>query len=469
MDVLAQPLSYRSNLAPLNFEADCGPLAVQGALPAELQGALVRNGPNPLHPEAARHWFAGHGMVHCFEFANGSVTYRNRWVRTQRWRLEREGGAAEMRGMGAAAPEGLAFDDGVANTNVLMHGRRLLALEEAHLPIELDAATLGTRGQVDFGGALQGAFTAHPKLDPRTGELLFFSYGGPDGLGRQMTAGSIDAAGRVTGVRRFDAPYASMVHDFAFTSRHLLFPVTPLTASTVRVQAGGPAYAWEPEFGTFVGLLRRDGGGEIEWWQGPLCFVFHVMNAWESDDRIHMDVMQFDAPPNFPWPDGRAITEVGHARLCRWTFDLRCPERVATSKVISNATGEFPRIDERFAGAPYRHGWLAGHPAEDEHRLFTRIVHVDHGRGGQTDVYALADEDATSEAVFVPRAADSEEGEGWILAVVFRGAQMRSDLLVFDALHVSAGPIATVAIPHRVPNGFHGNWIAARELALARG
>lgn len=119
---------------------------------------------------------------HRFAFANGGVTYRNRWVRTQRWHSEREGGAAESLGLGTAAPEGLAFDDGVANTNVLMHGRRLLALEEAHLPIELDAATLGTRGQVDFGGALQGAFTARPKRDPRTGERLFFSYGGPDVL-----------------------------------------------------------------------------------------------------------------------------------------------------------------------------------------------------------------------------------------------------------------------------------------------
>jgi carotenoid cleavage dioxygenase-like enzyme len=468
MNQLAQPLSYRANHPPIDFEADCGPLFIRGALPAGLEGALVRNGPNPHHPDAAQHWFAGHGMVHRFEFSNGDVTYRNRWVRTQRWCAERAGAAADVRGLGAAAPQGLAFDDGVANTNVLMHGGRLLALEEAHPPVELDVATLGTRGQVDFGGVLRGAFTAHPKRDPRTGELLFFSYGGPDGLGAEMTAGSIDANGRVTRVCRFDAPYASMVHDFAFTSRHLLFPVTPLTASAARVKAGGPAYAWEPEFGTFVGLMRRDGSGEIEWWQGPVCFVFHVMNAWERDDCIHMDVMQFDAPPNFPWPDGRAIGDVGHARLCRWTFDLRRPERIATSEVIADATGEFPRVDERFAGAQYRHGWLAGH-AEQGGGLFTRIAHIDHDHGSRKDVYVLDDDDATSEPVFVPREAGSEEGDGWILAVVFRGAQMRSDLLVFDARHVSAGPLATVEIPHRVPNGFHGNWIAARDLALARG
>ncbi|MEJ0002983.1 MAG: carotenoid oxygenase family protein [Pararobbsia sp.] len=118
----------------------------------------MRNGPNPLHPDPSSTGLRGHGMVHRFEFANGSVTYRNRWVRTQRWHSEREGGAAELRGPGTAASEGPAFDDGVANTNVLMHGRRLLALEEAHLPIELDAATLGTRGQVDFRRCVAGRF-----------------------------------------------------------------------------------------------------------------------------------------------------------------------------------------------------------------------------------------------------------------------------------------------------------------------
>ncbi|MFM0174214.1 carotenoid oxygenase family protein [Paraburkholderia sediminicola] len=453
---------YRANLAPIDFEVDCGPLPVRGELPSGLAGVLVRNGPNPLHPDPAQHWFAGHGMVHRFEFANGGVTYRNRWVRTQRWLAERAGAAADFTAFGARPQKEMPNDDGVANTNVLMHGNRLLALEEAHLPVELHARTLDTLGQVDFGGELQGAFTAHPKVDPDTGELLFFGYGGPDGLGAGMTAGSIDTGGRVTHLKRFDAPYASMVHDFAFSAGHLLFPVTPLTASKARMHAGLPPYAWEPQFGSFVGVLRRDGSGEVEWWKGPACFVFHVMNAWEDDDCICIDVMQLDAPPNFTWPDGRTIDGAGHARLCRWTLDRRGRERVFTSGIIAEVSGEFPRIDERFAGAPYRHGWLAAHP-DDGGEPFSQIARVDHANPRALDIYRLADGDATSEPVFVPRTIDAAEGDGWILAVAYRGAEQRSDLLVFDALRVAAGPIATVEIPHRVPNGFHGNWVAARQ------
>jgi carotenoid cleavage dioxygenase len=467
----APAISYRTNHAPIDFELADEPLRVRGVLPAGLAGVLVRNGPNPLRVDPAQHWFAGHGMVHRFEFASGQVRYRNRWVRTQRWLGERAGASAEERALGAGTAQGLPRDDGVANTNVLMHGARLLALEEAHLPIELHPQTLDTLRQVDFGGALQGAFTAHPKVDPRTGELLFFSYGGPDGLGAGMTAGSIDANGRVQQVRQFEAPYASMVHDFAFTAQHMLFPVMPLTGSAARARAHAPAYAWEPQVGTFVGIMRRDGSAEPDWWQGPVCFVYHVMNAWEEGERIYMDVMQSDAPSGFTWPDGSPIEGAGHARLCRWTFDLHGKERVFTSALIANVEGEFPRIDERFAGSAYHHGWLAAH-SDGEHGLFTQIVHVDQGDRSSTrrletlsntrlDIYPLEAGDSTSEPVFVPRAVDAPEGDGWLLAVIFRGAQMRSDLLVFDALHVATGPLVTVEVPHRIPNGFHGNWVAA--------
>lgn len=183
------------------------------------------------------------------------------------------------------------------------------------------------------------------------------------------------------------------------------------------------------------------------------------MNAWEQDDCLYMDVMQFDAPPNFPWPDGRPVEDAGHARLCRWTLDLRSHARVFASKRVAELSGEFPRIDERFTSAPYRHGWLAAH-SDDESGLFTRIAHLDHANPQSRDVFELPEGDATSEPVFVPRTTDTPEGDGWILAVVFRGAQARSDLLVLDALNVAAGPLATVEIPHRVPNGFHGNWLA---------
>jgi carotenoid cleavage dioxygenase-like enzyme len=459
-------LPYRENLAPVDFETRIDSLPVHGALPSDLHGALVRNGPNPLHVDPTQHWFAGHGMVHRLTIADGRVSYANRWVRTQRWLKERGRGTPDAGRSGdglRSVPADLDFDDGVANTNVLAHAGRLLALEELHLPIELDSGTLGTRGAWNADGGLAGAFTAHPKRDPRNGELLFFSFGGPDGLGAQMTAGSLDAHGKVVRLSRFEAPYASMVHDFAATSTYLLFPVVPLTASAQRAQAGRPAYAWEPSFGAFVGVMRRDGDGDVRWLRAPTCFVFHVMNAWEEGSLVLVDVMQSDAPAGFTWPDGRPVERTSGTFLCRWTFDLSRPDACVTSEVLSDLTGEFPRIDDRMMGQRNRHGWIAAH-GEEEGAFFSRIAHIDHNHPSRADLYVLSADDATSEPVFVPRSPRAQEGDGWILAVVYRGRHARSDLLVFDATSLSAGPVAVAELPHRIPNGFHGNWIDARDL-----
>jgi carotenoid cleavage dioxygenase-like enzyme len=466
IEAVAEPVSYRTNLGPVDIEADACDLPVSGHLPCALEGLLVRNGPNPMFAgeDASEHWFLGDGMLHGFQFAGGRVRYLNRWVRTQRWFAENAAQRALAASFDPYDPDAQGFGDGVANTNIAWHAGRLLALEEGHLPIGIEPSSLATLGPVDFAGRVEGPFTAHPKVDPATGELLFFGYGTPDDLGAGMSYGTIDASGNVTRFDRFEAPYASMVHDFMFTEAHVLFPVMPLTASLERARRGLPPFAWEPGRGTRVGVMRRDAGTEsIEWWSAPSCYVFHVMNAWEANGRIHADVMQFATPPKFTWPDGSPIEDQGPARPCRWTFDLNAAERVVKQEWLSDATGEFPRIDERFAGSAYRHGWFAGH-AEDA--PFSRIVHIDHHTQA-VESYDLAVSDCTSEPVFVASSADAPEGDGWILAVVYRGKTRLSDLLIFDALQVSKGPVASVAVPYRVPNGFHGNWVPAG--ALQRG
>ena len=455
-----------SNMSPIDFETDVGPLPLQGTLPAGLRGTLVRNGPNPVAPDPRAHWFAGDGMLHAFHIADGAVHYRNRWVRTQRWQATVEG--QERRRVGFQSTEGEApkrEDDGTGNTNVIGHAGRILALEEAHLPIAMTLPGLDTLGATDLDGRLHGSFTAHPKTDPRTGELLFFGYGTPAPLSAGMSFGSIAADGRVTRFESFEAPYASMVHDFMVTEGHVMFPIMPITASLERAQQGRPPYAWEPEFGTRVGLMPRGGGSaDIVWWRGPACYVFHVMNAWEADGSLYADVMQFDTPPLFPRPDGSPIGAGDPpARLVRWQFELANPAREFTRTVLDPRPGEFPRIDERFAGLPYRHGWYVLREDEgpaEARRNFAGLAHVDHANG-ERGIYKLPAPDTMSEAVFVPRSAQAEEGDGWLLATIWRGATNTSELAVFDARAVANGPLCTAALPHRVPAGFHGNWFDA--------
>lgn len=461
------------NMAPIDFETDTGPLPLKGALPAGLRGTLVRNGPNPVAPDPKAHWFSGDGMLHAFSIGdgdgdgrNGEVRYRNRWVRTQRWQAAAQG--KDLPGGFQEAPMSdqpkQQHDDGSANTNVIDHAGRMLALEEAHLPVEVALPALDTLGANDFGGGLHGSFTAHPKTDPKTGELLFFGYGTPAPLSSGMSFGVMSPEGRVTRFERFEAPYPSMVHDFMVTEGHVLFPIMPLTASMERAQSGRPPYAWEPEYGTRVGLMPRNGStADIVWWSGPACYVFHVMNAWEADGSLFADVVQFPTPPLFPRPDGSPVSDKPPvSRLVRWQFDLSNPSREFTQTQLEEMPGEFPRIDERFAGLPYRHGWYVcrgtAQPNEPP-RLYAGLVHIDHTTPHR-DVYQFPAPDVVSEGVFVPRGADAEEGDGWLLATVWRGATDTSDLVVFDARALAAGPLCVASLPHRVPVGFHGNWFA---------
>ena len=447
------------NFAPITTETEAAGLAVTGELPADLHGALLRNGPNPQFPtdHPGAHWFTGDGMLHAVRISDGVASYGNRWLRTPKFLAERAAGRSLYAGYaGPTDPQTSArsFAGGVANTNIVWHGGRLLALEEQHLPLQIDPLTLETTGFCDFGGGLDGPFTAHPKIDPATGEMLFFGYHTDLPRGAGLCWGIVDAAGRVTRLENFRAPYASMVHDFIVTAEHVVFPIMPLTASLARQQAGGSPYLWEPDAGAFVGVMRRDAGvSSLRWFRGEACFVFHVMNAWDDGRSLIADVMQYASPAFFPRADGTAPSSTADARLHRWTLDLTgATDRLVTT-AIDDIDGEFPRIDDRFAGRRNRHGWIATTPGETSPAA---IAHYDRDAGARR-LWSLPEGDAVSEPVFVPRGA--EEAEGWLLAVAWRAREAASDLVVLDARAVSDGPVASVRLPNRVPFGFHGNWV----------
>ncbi|BBK33846.1 carotenoid cleavage dioxygenase [Stella humosa] len=451
------------NYAPVFVEHETTRLAIKGALPRALNGTLFRNGPNPRFPTEDSHWFVGDGMIHAFTLEDGAATYRNRWVRTPKWLAEDAAGRSLFRGFGQTRPGTPAgIDGGVANTNVLLHGGRLLALEEGHLPMALAPDSLATEGYVDFDGTVAGPFTAHPKICPQTGELLFYGYHLGGGFSPVMSHGSIGPDGRTRRFERFEAPFPSMVHDFAATRNHLVFPILPLTGSLVRARTGRPPYAWEPELGSHIGIMRRDGSAaDMAWFRGPACYVFHVMNAWEDGSRILVDVMQLDAPP-FPLADGSPAFKgpPPRARLCRWTFDLAGGSDRFHQTFLDDLGGEFPRIDDRLSGSANGHGWFAGAGPAAAPGSFDTIAHFDFTTWRRNS-HAFAPGSSVSEPVFVPRAADAAEGDGWVLAVVRQPEAEHSELAVFDALQLDDGPLATVTLPARVPAGLHGNWVPA--------
>jgi carotenoid cleavage dioxygenase-like enzyme len=446
------------NYAPVSDEADFD-LTITGEIPAGLAGTLYRNGPNPqFAPRGDHHWFGGDGMIHGFFVEDGKVRYRNRYVRTNKWRVENSAGRAMFGTFGnpmTTDPTVLGQDSGVANTNILWHAGKLMALEEGHMPTEMDPLSLETRGYLE---RYRGRVTAHPKIDPETGEMVWFAYSaGEAPLNATVSYGVTNRDGVVVRRDNFEAPYSSMVHDFLVTRRHVLFPILPLTGSLERAMQGGPAFAWEPEKGAFVGVMARDAGVEtIRWFQTEACYVFHPMNAWEEGSRIIADVMEYPAAPLFPNADGSRGQDAP-ARLVRWTFDLAAASNVVKREQLDDMAGEFPRFDERHAGLAYRHGWFAANTERPGELRFDAIAHI-YLATGKRVAYELSPEDATSEPVFTPRSPEAAEGDGYLLSVVYRGETDRSDLLIFDTSDITAGPVATAHVPRRVPFGFHGNW-----------
>jgi carotenoid cleavage dioxygenase len=465
----SNPHFFTGNYAPITEEHDIAVLDTEGMIPPELSGSLYRVGPSPQYAprDNKYHWFSGDGMVHAFHINEGQVSYSNRWARTPKWQLENEAGRALFGTFGdptTSDPLAKGRNGGTANTNMLWHGNRLFALEESHQPFEFDPKTLASKGHQSFGDRLTSRCTAHPKVDPESGELHFFAYS-PDGPGSPtMLYGVMDPNCEVTVIQSFTAPYASMAHDFMVTHKHVLFPVTPLTLSVERAMCGKPLLAWDAHKRTHVGLMQRGSSADtLRWFQSDACHVFHVMNAWEDGDTLVAYVMQSERAPGFPDAQGRpGASEAMAARLCRWTFDLAGTDTGFRREYLDDLVAEFPRIDERYAGRRNRYGFYTCHATsrardDSESVLYDSVARFDFNTGKRS-MFTVPNGDVVSEPVFVPRASEAAEGDGWLLTVAWREQEKRSDLLVLDAIDLEAGPIAIARLPHRVPFGFHGNW-----------
>ena len=460
--------NLRGGFAPIQMECEVHDLVVVGDVPNDLNGSFYRNGPNPqFAPRGFYHWFAGDGMVHAFHIEDGRVSYKNRWARTQKWLLERDAGRALFNPFDPVQQDpsvaGLETD-GVANTNIIWHGGKLLALEEGHAPFELDPLSLESLGAYDYGGKLKGPMTAHPKIDHTTGEMLFFGYNADGSISAHMTFNVVDEDGRLVRSEYFQAPYAAMVHDFMITEDYVLFPIMPLTGSLQRAFSGGPVYAWEPEKATYIGVMPRRGSvADIRWFIGDPCYVFHPMNAHNHGNKIICDVCEYPQAPLFPLADGSpGDPKQALSNLVRWTFDLEAATDDFSREQLHDLVCEFPRLDERRTGLSYRYGYFAA-DSKPVNRVggFNQIACVDH-RTGSVATYDVGAGRAVSEPIFVPKSESAAEGEGYVLAYVFDANRRASDLVILDAQNISAGPLANAYLDHRVPFGFHGNWRQAQ-------
>jgi carotenoid cleavage dioxygenase-like enzyme len=453
----------RGNFAPVNFEAQIQDLVVDGSLPKGLAGSLYRNGPNPKYaPTGPYHWFGGDGMVHAFHFNNGRVDYLNRWVETPKHLAELAEGKSIPRVRKPDPVSGKLLSDnenGLANTHIIWHADKLLALDEGSHPFELEPMTLESKGYTASSSDLSGAMTAHPKIDPATGELHGFGYMTGYAGSPIMSYHVVDKAGVVLRSDEFETPFPAMVHDFVLTDDYVLFPIFPLTFDMERAAKIGSPYAFDAAKGTHIGVLKRGAPvSDIRWIEGPICFVFHYMNGWNEGEKITIDTIEFAVAPNFPLVDGSLPSHAqAQGKLVRWHINLKNGD--VSQEPLLDVASEFPRFDERFVAGRYKHGYIAA--ASKRQRgdggLFHEITHINLD-SGLTSTWDAGTGNGVSEPVFVPDSKGAAEGEGWLLATVYKEATKNSDLVVLNAQAVQDGPVATVCLDHRVPFGFHGSW-----------
>lgn len=448
---MAQPATahpfLHGEFAPVREETTAFDLRVTGEIPPELCGRFLRNGPNPIAAvnEATHHWFLGNGMVHGIRLREGRAEwYRNRYVRTP----DVTDVLGEPRCPNPWPPGHGVFS---ANTHVMVHAGRTLALVEGGSPpVEL-SFDLDTVSVADFGGTLPGPFSAHPKRDPLTGELHAMGYFW--GWGNRVQYLVVGTDGRVRRTVDIPLPGAPMIHDMAITERYALVFDQPCLLNHAAAVAGAPLpYRWDPDYTPRIGLLPREGGAEdIVWIETASCYVFHPMNAFDdADGCVQVDVVRH---PRMFATEQRGPME-GRPVLERWTLDPA--RRGFRATRMDERPVEFPRIDERLTGLPYRYGY-ASMPG----RGFAQraIVRYDM-QSGASELRDEGEGKGFGEPVFVPRHASAAEDDGWVMALRLDRAADRSDLVILDAADIAGEPVATVHLPVRVPAGFHGSWCA---------
>jgi carotenoid cleavage dioxygenase len=434
------PAGYGAFHTPVAQEVEALDLPVEGALPPELDGLYVRNGANPRPGAGAAHLFLGDGMLHGLRIEGGRARwYRNRWVRTKSF----ESKAPYLRRSGT-----LDFAVGPANTNAVAHAGKLLALVETSFPYEV-TPELETVGPHDFAGKLRMPFCAHPKRCPRTGELHT--------IGMRLFPGAlayhrISAAGELLESRRIPIPRATMMHDFALTENYAIFLDLPIVFDIRRAMLERLPFRWSDTHVPRLGVVpREDRRARVRWFEVAPCFVFHVLNAFETGGRICVDSVRYREL----WRDGPG--DFAPTTLHRFTLDLA--GGTVSEETLDERSVELPRCDDRRSGSAYRYGYAV---ARDDGDARGALVKYDL-RDGTATRHEYGTGRFTAEATFIP--AGTDEDAGWLASYVYDAARDASEFVLLDAGDVTAKPVARVPLPQRVPHGFHGNWIAADALA----
>ncbi|MDE0062660.1 MAG: carotenoid oxygenase family protein [Gammaproteobacteria bacterium] len=438
------PAHLLGNGRPLTEERTLTELKATGTIPGELDGRYVRNGANPVTGWSP-HPFFGDGMVHGVRLRDGKAEwYRNRYVHTP---------FVDNPSLDILDPSVLMdMKSSKANTHVFGHAGKILALEEGHFPYVLDA-DLNTVEATDFGGVLNGSFTAHPKVCPVTGELLAFGYSAFEPYLRYLR---VSAGGELVQTEAITVGGPTMMHDFNVTRNHVIFMDLPAVFKMELAMSGEMPIRWDDSYPARLGVMPRDGtDAQVKWYDINPCYVFHPMNSYEDGETIVLDVGRF----NHMWRD--SAMDFPPPELWRWTIDTKTGQ--VREEQVDDRPAEFPRVADSVVGLKHRYGYMMTlsdfTSPENPMRASASILKYDRETGERTSI-EFGRGTQCGEAVFVPSENPESEDDGYLMTYVYDATSDSSRFVIMDAGTMDDEPVASVELP-RIPNGFHGNWIPA--------
>ncbi|KAK7530165.1 carotenoid oxygenase [Phyllosticta citribraziliensis] len=480
-----------SNL-PCRLEGEIGDLVVMGEIPKEITGTFYRVMCDPFvppHPDNVP--LDGDGSIQAFRVLDGRVDMKMRYIETERYKLERKANKALFglyRNPFTHHPCVRAAVDSTANTNLVYWADHLLALKEGALPYAVDPHTLETRGYDPFEkqNVKSKTFTAHPKVDPYTEELVVFGYEAKGLASKDIVVYHLDKNGNKYDEQWIEAPWPALIHDSAITTNFLILVLWPFEASVERMKQGKQHWAWDYKLpATFIVVPRRKTSAQAAGWREGEhrvypwrnCMPIHTAGAWEEDDGhgskkvfVESSRVHDNAFPFFPPDDGTMPAADAKADFVRWSLDLSKASNTALPdpRVVLDLPSEFPRIDERLMTTAYNIVFLCvflPDAADGSKNIFhglNALAMHDH-RANTTRFFYAGDDALVQEPVFIPRTADAAEADGWVLAMVERRSANRNDLVVIDTREFER-PVAIVQLPFHVKSQIHGNWVEAERL-----
>jgi carotenoid cleavage dioxygenase-like enzyme len=465
--------------APSRIECDIYDLVTEGDVPEEINGHWYRSIPDPQYSPMLGDdtYLSGDGMVSLFRFENGHVDFKMRYVKTERWKNER----AARRSLYGLYRNPYTDDPSVRgkprnanNTTPVFHGGKLLALKEDSHAMEMDPKTLETVGMFDYDGKLKSqTMTAHTRLAPDSGDLYFFGYEAGGLCTRDVAFCVADKKGNLVREEWFEAPYVALMHDFAVTTEHVIFPVFPITANLDRIKAGGHHWVYEQDKESFVGILPRDSNVKhMRWFRGPARSSFHFMNAYSEGNRVHMYFGVSKAPP-FPFMQKASGLELRPDQVrigfVRWTFDLNKPGDEIEQEIVG-PSGDMPRVALKDHMRDFDIGYYQTFDPRNGPPLiagpvgagFNTIVRMEVKTGKYTTL-SLGPSTTVQEHIHIPSMKPGHEG--YLAFVVDLHDQQLSEVAIVEAGHIEKGPIARIKVPFRLRVQVHGNWVEEHELA----